>query len=135
MAWVGRTEAMRGCSEEVTVEAMGGRRAVARLDDGVVVRPGGFEAVGQLLNGLEAIAFPEEEAYECCCETACYPNQILHACPLGECYCVRCEGWMQERGMGLASGWRGRDSTLERLWTGFGLGGRWGMVLGMRRRR
>ena len=63
-----------------------------RLDDGVVVRPGGFEAVGQLLNGLEAIAFPEEEAYECCCETACYPNQILHACPLGEYCCARCEG-------------------------------------------
>jgi len=74
MAWVGRTEAMRGCSEEVTVGAMGGRRAVARLDDGVVVRPGGFEAVGEFFYWLDAGAIPDEESYECCCQAADHPN-------------------------------------------------------------
>jgi hypothetical protein len=44
------------------------------LDDGVVVGPGGFEAVGEILYGLDAITFPDEEAYESCCETACQPN-------------------------------------------------------------
>ena len=33
--------------------------------------------------------------------------------------------------MGLAGG----DGRLERLWTRFDLDGRWGMALGMRRRR
>ena len=44
------------------------------LDDGVVVGPGGFEAVRQLFYGLDAVALPHEEAYECCCQTACHPN-------------------------------------------------------------
>jgi hypothetical protein len=38
------------------------------LDDGVVVGPGGFEAVGEFFYRLDAIAIPDEEAYECCCQ-------------------------------------------------------------------
>jgi len=45
-----------------------------RLDDGVVVRPGGFEAVGEFFYWLDAGAIPDEESYECCCQAADHPN-------------------------------------------------------------
>lgn len=51
------------------------------LDDGVVVRPRGFKAVRKLFYRLDAGTVPDEKSYQCCCQAADHPNQILHACP------------------------------------------------------
>jgi hypothetical protein len=44
------------------------------LDDGVVVGPRGFEAVGKFFYWLDACAIPDEKSNECCCQTADHPN-------------------------------------------------------------
>ena len=53
----------------------------ARLDDGMMIGPGGFEAVSKLFYRLGARAIPHQETYERCRQTAYHPDQILHACP------------------------------------------------------
>ena len=45
-----------------------------RLDDGVVVGPGGFEAVGEFFYGLHAGAIPDEKSYQCRRQAADHPN-------------------------------------------------------------
>lgn len=60
-----------------------GKRGSASLDDSVMVGPGGFETVGELLYGLDAGAVPDEKADECCCQTAYQPDDVFHACPFG----------------------------------------------------
>jgi hypothetical protein len=46
-----------------------------------MVGPRGFEAVSKLFYRLDARAIPHQETYECCCQTAYHPDQVLHACP------------------------------------------------------
>jgi hypothetical protein len=61
----------RGGRAEV---AGGSREDNGRLDDGVMVGPGGLEAVGKLFYRLHARAIPDEETYHCCCQTAHQPD-------------------------------------------------------------
>jgi hypothetical protein len=65
---------MIGCSGKVTCAEASCELAASSLDDGVVVGPGGFEAVGEFFYRLHTGAIPDEESYECCRQTADHPN-------------------------------------------------------------
>ena len=78
----------------------------ARLDDGMMIGPGGFEAVSKLFYRLGARAIPHQETYERCRQTAYHPDQILHACPFFQRSTIRASvvrGWMQEASIGYSS--------------------------------
>jgi hypothetical protein len=52
-----------------------------RLDDGVVVGPGVFEAEGEFVDRLDALGTEEDEAYGCGTEACRYPEEVFHDGP------------------------------------------------------
>ena len=70
------------------------------LDDGVVVSPGLFEAVGEF-DGLGAVGTPDEKTSRGCAESTDHPEKIFH-CAAPFCCWLRLAWFDAARGLDAA---------------------------------